>query len=198
LEPDASTPIQPIINITGDKVALGPHRRELLPDYLKWYNDFEATMPYLLQMRPRTFEAQEAMFDASAKYDPSSIDFTIYERSTLRPIGITFLDNLDPVYQIAEYNIFIGVKDCWGKGYGTETTILMLDYGFTLLGLHNIMLRVDAYNERAIRAYLRAGFKEFGRRREVRRRGARRFDVIFMDCLASEFKNSVLSNLLPE
>ena len=138
------------------------------------------------------------MFGSSARYDPSSVDFTIYERATWRRIGVTFLDNIDPVYQIAEHNIFLGEKECWGKGYGTEATLLMLDYGFTLLGLHNIMLRVDAYNERAIRTYLRAGFREFGRRREVRRRGNRRYDVVYMDCLATEFKNSVLSALLPE
>jgi diamine N-acetyltransferase len=197
MEPSGPTPDHPITNIARDTVALGPHRRDLLPVYLRWYNDFEAMMPYLLQLRPRTREAQEAMFDGSARSDPSSVDFTIYERSTMRPIGITFLDNIDPVYQIAEYSIFIGERDCWGKGYGTETTILMLDYGFTLLGLHNIMLRVDSYNEHAIRAYLRAGFKEFGRRREVRRRGERRYDVIYMDCLATEFKNSRLSTLLP-
>jgi RimJ/RimL family protein N-acetyltransferase len=198
MEPDAHPPDQSIINITRNTVALGPHRRDLVPVYLKWYNDFEAMMPYLLQLRPRTREAQETMFDGSAKFDPSSVDFTIYERSTMRPIGITFLDNIDSVYQIAEYNIFIGERDCWGKGYGTETTILMLDYGFTLLGLHNIMLRVDSYNERAIRAYVRAGFKEFGRRREVRRRGERRYDVVYMDCLAIEFTNSALSALLPK
>ena len=197
MEPNEPTPDHPIINIARDKIALGPNRRDLLPLYLQWYNDFEAMMPYLLQLRPRTREAQETMFAASAKPDPSSVEFTIYERSTMRPIGITLLYDIDLVYQIGEYSIFIGERDCWGKGYGTETTILMLDYGFTLLGLHNIMLRVDSHNERAIRAYLRAGFTEFGRRREGRRRGARRYDVIYMDCLATEFKNSRLSTLLP-
>ena len=73
----------------------------------------------------------------------------------------------------------------------------MLDYGFTLLGLHNIMLTVDAYNERAIRAYRRAGFKEFGPRREARRRGGQAYDVVYMDCIAAEFNSPVLHRLLP-
>ena len=30
-----------------------------------------------------------------------------------------------------------------GKGYGTETASLMRDFGFTALGLHNIMLTVS-------------------------------------------------------
>jgi diamine N-acetyltransferase len=197
MEPDTPLPDQPIFNIARNTVALGPHRRDLVPLYQKWYNDFSVMMPYLLQLRPRTREAQEAGFVGMSSPEPPSVHFTIYESATLRPIGVTFLDNIDTLYQLAEFNIFIGERDCWGKGYGTETTVLMLDYGFTLLGLHNITLRVDGYNERAIRAYTRAGFKEFGRRREVRRRGERRYDVVYMDCLASEFTQSTLSALLP-
>jgi diamine N-acetyltransferase len=197
VEREAPPPDQPIVNIARNSVALGPLRRDLVPLYQKWYNDFEVMMPYLLRLQPRTREAQQGFFERAAPSDASSVHFTIYERATLRPIGITVLDNIDPVYQLAEFNIFIGERDCWGKGYGTETTLLMLDYGFTLLDLHNISLRVDSYNERAIRAYRRAGFKEFGRRREVRRRGERRYDVVYMDCLASEFTLSTLSALLP-
>ncbi len=33
-----------------------------------------------------------------------------------------------------------------GRGYGTETTRLMLDYAFTALGLHNVMLTVFVFN----------------------------------------------------
>ena len=74
----------------------------------------------------------------------------------------------------AKFGILIGEKDCWGKGYGTETALLMLDYGFTGLGLHNIMLRTDSFNERGVGAYLRAGFREIGRRREAVRVAGRR------------------------
>lgn len=65
-----------------------------------------------------------------------------------------------------------------------------------LLHITSFKLLCSTY-ERAIRAYLRAGFKEFGRRREVRRRGEKRFDVVYMDCLATEFRDSTLSHLLP-
>ena len=78
-----------------------------------------------------------------------------------------------------------------------ETTRLVLDYGFTALGLHNVMLVVDSYNERGIRAYTRAGFKTIGRRREAHRLGGRPFDLILMDCLASEFQSPDLHQLLP-
>ena len=46
-----------------------------------------------------------------------------------------------------------GQWDRRGKGYGAETTHLMLGYGFTHLNLHNITLRVFSTNLRALRAH---------------------------------------------
>lgn len=32
---------KPIVNITGERVALGPLRRDLIPTHQRWFNDFE-------------------------------------------------------------------------------------------------------------------------------------------------------------
>lgn len=72
----------------------------------------------------------------------------------------------------------------------------MLDYGFNALRLHNIMLSVFSYNQRGLRAYERAGFRVAGRRRQAQRLGQDTYDVIFMDCLATEFDSPVLRRLL--
>jgi RimJ/RimL family protein N-acetyltransferase len=54
--------------------------------------------------------------------------FTIYERETLRPIGNTALHGVDHRNRSASFGIMIGEPECRGKGLGTETTRLMLDY----------------------------------------------------------------------
>lgn len=193
---DSSRPAeQPVLNIVGDKVALGPLRRDLLPLYQRWVNDFAVARTLALCCRPLTLEAEEAWYDSTSR-SQSNVGFTIYERTTLRPIGTTGLKHVDHRHGTAEFGIAIGERDCWGQGYGTEATILMLDYGFTVLGLHNIMLQVYAFNERAIRAYLRAGFREIGRRRQAHRLGRHAYDVVLMDCLASEFQSPLLRGLL--
>ncbi len=189
---------QPLLNFSGEKVALGPHRRELLPLYLKWVNDFEVTRTLTLGMRPNTWEQEDAWYLGPGQGSARNVAFTIYERTTVRPMGSTALHQIDHAHRTAEFGILIGEKDCWGKGYGTETARLMLEYGFTALGLHNIMLRAYSYNERGIRAYTRAGFKLIGRRREARRFAGRAYDDVFMDCLATEFQGSALRHLLPE
>jgi hypothetical protein len=39
---EGSPPVEaPILNIVGEKLALGPIDREHLPRYLRWLNDFE-------------------------------------------------------------------------------------------------------------------------------------------------------------
>jgi RimJ/RimL family protein N-acetyltransferase len=181
---------QPILNMTGEKVALGPLRRDLLPLYQRWINDFEVTRTLGARLRPMAWEAEEGWYEQASKGDDAH--FTIYERATMRPIGNTSLHDLDHFHRTAEFGILIGEKECWGKGYGTEVTRLMLDYGFNGLGLHNIMLTAFSFNERGLRAYTRAGFREIGRRREAFRLGGQAYDVVYMDCVAAEFESPVL------
>ena len=81
----------------------------------------------------------------------------IHERATDRLIGTCAFSQLDADNGSALYHITIGEKDTWGQGHGTEATRLMLDHAFGVLGLHRIALFVFEFNERAIRAYRRAG-----------------------------------------
>jgi RimJ/RimL family protein N-acetyltransferase len=85
----------------------------------------------------------------------------------------------------------------WGQGYGSEATRLVLDYAFTLMGLHNVFLVTFAWNTPAIRAYLRAGFREIGRRRGAVVTMGERYDQVLMDAIASEFTGSVLVKRAP-
>jgi RimJ/RimL family protein N-acetyltransferase len=186
----------PVLSILGDKVALGPQHRGLLPLYVRWLNDFEVTRTMALGGRPITLEFEESWYNRVSTSERDAT-FVIYERATLRPIGSTGLHQIDHSDRTAEFGIMIGEKEAWGKGYGTETTRLMLEYGFVALGLHNIMLRAYSYNDRGLRAYQRAGFREFGRRRQAQRLGDQAYDVIYMECLATEFQGTVLTKLLP-
>jgi RimJ/RimL family protein N-acetyltransferase len=179
----------PLYNIVGDKVALGPGaREEIIELFYRGDNDFEVTMLAGDPLWPRSREAFEAEYDRNAREPhPSWVGFIIYDRATDTPIGGISLRNLDLAIGVGEMGISIGRKDYWGKGFGTEAISLILDYGFTVLGLHNIMLETYAYNERAMRSYLKIGFREFGRRREAQRLGDRRYDIVYMDLLRSEF-----------
>src|SRR6185312_1412368 len=164
---------EPTATIVGNLVALGPLRPDLVPLYQRWFNDFEVAASYFNgSLIPETPEAAIERYERATNGEDCRA-FTIYEPATLRPIGVTMLVRIDRVNRAAEFGILIGEKDCWGKGYGTETTRLMLEYAFKVLGLHRVALTAFSFNERAIRAYARAGFKMVGRRRQAKRIGNR-------------------------
>jgi diamine N-acetyltransferase len=138
--------------VEGERVALGPLRMDLVPTYQRWSNDLEVAngngwvIPFTLEMQ------RDRIASRSGK--PDIADFTIYDRSDQTPIGFSSLFRIDHRTGTADYGIFLGERR--GQGLGTEATRLTLDWGFTMLGLHNIMLSVAAWNERAIRVYAKA------------------------------------------
>jgi len=176
----------PIVNIVGEKVALGPLHRDLLSLDHRWTSDFATLRMQGMTPTPYTMEWITRRYESGIA-DSDIVLFAIYERATMQPIGVTNLQTIDAYHGTAEFVIFIGEQAARGKGYGTETARLMLDYAFTALGLRNVMLTVYAYNPAAIRAYTKAGFTECGRRRESVWMGGRLWDTVYMECLASAF-----------
>ena len=181
----------PILNIVGETVALGPLRRDLIPLYQKWRNDFHVQRTFGNLPKPVTLEGQTTWFENAIGHG-DTFWFTIYERETMHPIGTTDLFNVDHRWRVGQFGMMIGEADARGKGYGIEVARLMLDYGFIALGLRNIMLTVAEYNLAGRRAYEKAGFKEMGRRRKADIMNGVTYDEIYMDAIADEFESPVL------
>lgn len=188
-------PSSPALNIIGDRIALGPLRRDLVPLYHRWRNDFHVQRTFGNLPAPITLEQQQKWFENQIEGDGSTHWFTIYERETERPIGTTDIFYIDYRWRVGQFGMQIGEADARGKGYGTEVTRLMLDFAFTALGLNNIMLSVAEYNLAGRRAYEKAGFREFGRRRQADIMNGVVYDEIYMDCIASEFESPVLGRV---
>ena len=185
---------QPIINIAGEQIALGPLHRDLVPLFTRWSNDLAARRNIGTPL-PQTLERRIGQYARDATGE-DGVDFAVYERATWRPIGTVSLFHIDDRNGRADFGILIGEPDARGRGYGTETTRLMLDYAFTALGMRNVGLTVAEWNVAGQRAYAKAGFREYGRRRQCWLMGGRRWDEIAMDCLATEFTSPVLARVL--
>ncbi len=157
----------PVITIVGERVALGPVRKELMPIFGRWFNDF-ATTRALGDIFPPMTEAQLDVWYEMEVTTNDLIPFTVYERAEpLTPIGTTALIGLDWRNRTAEFGIIIGDPSARGKGYGTEITRLMRGYAFDTLGLRTLMLTVYSFQTAGIRAYENAGYRVIGRQREV-------------------------------
>ena len=112
-------------------------------------------------------EDATAWYDAVSS-DPNPLHWAVEFEGDF--IGTTRLQGLDETDRRARYAIGLLDSGRLGVGLGTEVTQAVLRYGFGDLGLHRIDLRVLAYNTRAIRCYLRCGFVEEGRERQIRLR----------------------------
>lgn len=196
-DPDANGH-EPIVNIRGERVALGPLHRRLLPYFERWDNHFRTADLGGGDPRPVTAEEIAAHWEPLLRGERADwIGFAVYTLPDLRPIGVANLRDFTNAHGTAEFGITIGAEEERGKGYGTEAVRLLLDYAFTVLGLHNVWLDTAAYNPGAIRAYEKAGFREIGRRRGARLIAGKRYDVVLMDCVADEFIPPA-SRVMPE
>jgi RimJ/RimL family protein N-acetyltransferase len=80
-------------------------------------------------------------------------------------IGMVSCYNIDHRYGVGELGIYLGERDVWGRGYGTDALIVFLRHLFTDLGFRSVYLHTYESNVRAQRSYTHAGFEITDRRR---------------------------------
>jgi RimJ/RimL family protein N-acetyltransferase len=174
------------VRLTGDRVILRRHVPANVEAFRRWYADPRVARLTRYQdgpMRPIEIER----FFLSRVVGPDSMAMAIHLRESGRLIGTCAFSQLDGDNGSALFHITIGEIDCWGQGYGTEATRLMLAHAFETLHLHRVALSVFEFNERAIRSYLRCGFVIEGRAREAIWRDGRRWDELTMSILGREW-----------
>jgi RimJ/RimL family protein N-acetyltransferase len=86
--------------------------------------------------------------------------------------------------------VIVGHPEDRHHGYGAEAIAIILRYGFEELGLHRVGLSVFEFNEIAISAYEKLGFREEGRLRQALKRGEVFYDAILMSVLESEWRET--------
>lgn len=94
-------------------------------------------------------------------------DWAIELRSDGTYLGEVVLNDLDPFNRKMGFRIALSGAGVYGRGYGSEATKAVVDYGLNVVGLHRIELEVVDFNTRAQRAYSKAGFQEEGLLKEA-------------------------------
>jgi RimJ/RimL family protein N-acetyltransferase len=171
----------------GEKVQLGAVLREYLPKYVEWLNDWDVSRflkPGIVA--PISLEDETAWFENRGKSKDNFI-FAITTLDQGRLIGNCGLHDINYKNRTGTFGIFIGDKEYWSKGYGTDATRTLLQFAFEELGLNRVELWVYDYNPRAIRAYEKAGFRKDGVRRQALYREGAFHDEILMCILREEW-----------
>lgn len=88
------------------------------------------------------------------------LDLAVVENATGEWAGEVVLNEYDPDAASCSFRISLRGPGWFGRGLGTEATDLIVDHGFTTIGLRFITLEVLARNPRAMRTYEKNGFVE--------------------------------------
>lgn len=179
--------------IVGERLYLSPINPDDVEILTKWANDLETTVP-MGHLGSCSLINEREVLERLAK---SEHLFAIvrYDEDSEKMIGNGGLFEIDHVNRRAMLTIRIGDSDARGKGYGSEAIGLMLEHGFGLLNLENIMLTVASYNTRGIECYKKCGFCEIGRRRNAIWVNNEPYDNVYMDIIRSEFKGDIRDRL---
>ena len=177
--------------LVGERIYLSPRNSEDVEKFTEWMNDFYITDYTGRSGQLVTFESEKEFLE---KNNSPEATFVIVTLDNDEMIGTVSLERINHIHRTGTLGIFIGNKDYWSNGYGTEAIRLILDYGFNYLNLHNIKLDLMSFNERALNCYKKCGFKEIGRIRENRFINGKYYDTICMDILSTEFNESFIKN----
>ncbi|MCR5249567.1 MAG: GNAT family N-acetyltransferase [Lachnospiraceae bacterium] len=172
------------IRLEGERTVLRPITHEDTDLIVKWRNQ-ENVIRYFFYRGEFTRESHERWLKERIG-GGDVVQFLVSLKDGERPIGCTYIRDIDCGNKKAEYGVFIGEEDARGKGIGKEILNLTVDYAFRELGLHRIYARVREDNGPSLYSFLHCGFE-----REALLR-----DSIFCD---GEFLNVVLlSRINPE
>ncbi len=173
----------------GEKVRLRALEMEDLDIILKFFNTLDLRQ-YLNSQIPMSRQAERQWLERSTTMDPwrdGGMTLAVEDKKTGEFLGTVSLFDISKQHKRAEFGIALHNPKNLGKGYGTDTTRVMLWIAFQILGLNSVYLITMDNNERAQRAYEKAGFKSAGMFRQGAYVKGAFHDFVIMDILKEEF-----------
>lgn len=174
-----------VVFIRGKKTVLRPLMETDLPLVIRWINDPEVRQ-YVSNWLPQNEENERQWIKKQAD-DRSNLVFMV-EDSEGKPFGLMGLHRINLKDRNAVTGAVFGEKSYWGKGYGTDAKLHLLEYAFNELGLHRVSSLVIGYNERSLRYSLRCGYKVEGRQKDMVYKGGRFWDHILLVIFKGDFE----------
>lgn len=174
--------------IISETVRLRAIERQDLPLFVAWLNDPEVRQHLLVNI-PLSQAQEDGWFERmlTRPLEEQPLGIEVRTPEGWRLVGNCSFFDLDWRNRCCEIGIFIGDKEYWSRGYGTQVMLLMLKYGFNTLNLNRVYLRVYESNPRGIKCYEKAGFRHEGRLRQAIFQDGRYIDLLILSVIRSEW-----------
>lgn len=125
----------------------------------------------------------------------NSVRLAVCFKDTHQHIGNAYFDNVDTFNQNAMFSLLIGEKSFWGKGIGTELTMLMLNYAFYEMNLKRVYSYQLEDNIGSIKVHQKCGFQQEGILRKAVFKHGELINLNVMGILKEEFDQKVFEML---
>lgn len=143
--------------INGQKVILRPINEYDTGLIINWRNSDEVKNNFIFQDDLTEEIHRKWLNDVVGT--GKAIQYIIMNRENELPVGSVYFRDINIDNKSAEYGVFIGEACSRCCGFGKETALLFCKYGFEVIGLKHIFLRVFVDNISAVNCYFSAGFK---------------------------------------
>lgn len=181
--------------IIGKKTRLRPIEKDDLPRYVRWLGDPELRS-YLNTVLPLSQTQEEKWFERNLQagneqawaIDAQPNDMAM---GPWQHIGSCGFNEINWRTRAGEVGIMIGLREYWGRGFGTDALQTLVAWGFYSLNLNRVTLRVNADNVRAIRSYEKVGFMLEGRLRQATFANGAYGDELLMAVLREDWARAV-------
>ena len=172
------------IFLVGKKIVLRPFSKDDIPTLTHWINDPEVR-EFVSATLPQTERQEEEWFNKLGA-DDKNIVLGIETREGVL-IGSMGIHQINWRDRICTTGALIGEKEYWGKGYGTDAKMVILDYIFNVLNLRKVCSAVIAYNKRSLHYSLHCGYQIEGKRRRHIFKKGRYWDLIELGLFKEEW-----------
>jgi len=145
--------------LSGEKIYLREVREEDVSDeYYSWINDLEINQFLESRFLPRS---KKDILNHVNKLDgnPNEIFFAICDIKNDKHIGNIKLGPINWYHRKGDISLLVGDKNYWGKGIGTESIALVIEFGFKVLNLNKLCAGYYANNIGSAKAFEKCGFK---------------------------------------
>lgn len=145
------------VRLDGERVYLRSITYDDTDIMVEWRNQ-ENVKKYFFYNGPFTKEIHENWMRNKVETGEVA-QFIICLKEDDKPIGSTFLRDIDYKNNKAQYGIFIGTEDIRGMGIGKESLRLTIQYAFEELKMHRVYSLVKESNKPSIYHLLNSGFE---------------------------------------
>ena len=127
-------------------------------EYCDWLNDPEVNCYLETRYQMQTL-TDIAHFVAEKRDSDSEYLFAMVRNADGKHFGNIKIGPIQLRHRLADVSLFIGDRDCWGKGFASEAIKRITAFAFAELRLNKVSASIYVDNIGSIRAFIKAGWQ---------------------------------------